>query len=204
MNKKGYLAGGFPIFVAMFLLFPFFAFAQTFSISPDPVVPVDGGTVVNINADVNGNQIYIFDPDGNYFSDVQQGLTSGRWDLLFNYPPILEGTYNVLYVDIGDDGSCQGTITDCEASAFYISTLGIFTVGAGGVIYSNADALGSLGTAFTTIGTVLGVSIGAVLVTLIALLGLGYGLGGLSEYLFGGTDWEKENRRKRENAANGW
>jgi len=48
MNKKGYLAGGFPFFVALFFLFPFFAFVPTFSISPDPVVPVDGGTVVHV------------------------------------------------------------------------------------------------------------------------------------------------------------
>jgi len=118
---------------------PAVSFAQSFSISPDPVTPALVSTVVTLTfSDIDPNIAVLFAPEPSPPENIAtfgtQGPDTGTWAALVSVTEMPLGTYTVVLVDASDDGTCTGatsTLAGCVASGYYISTLGTFTVDSG-------------------------------------------------------------------------
>jgi len=125
-------------FAIAFAIAPALAFAQTFSISPNPVVPANLDTVVTLTlTDIDPNIAVLFAPEPSPPENIAtwgtQGPDTDTWSTLVSGSEIPLGTYTVVLVDASDDGTCTGatsTLAGCLASPYYISTMGTFSVAA--------------------------------------------------------------------------
>jgi len=162
----------------------------------------DGSNVPVLYKD-GGNGYYCETPD----------YTSGN--LNTNCTPGIAGTNSFDGTEDGTYHLIQATMVDCRVGPLSYAQCNsanpglaqaTFTIGE--PTYGPKAAVGNLGTAFTDTGTVLAVGLGAILIGIVSLLGLGYGVKTLYRTIFnypggfgynssmgsGISRWKKTNR----------